>query len=153
MTRILFLIDSRSLYVIEKPETPDQLAEEINSASPPAWAEAIAGEALQGRRLRPVRLGEDLAVIPAEIEQVSPIAQPVLGGSERLTARELQVLQGMAEGLTTKAICLRLGLRPRTVTHHIASIKTKFGVSTRGQSVGRGVLLGLCKLPEGGCRR
>jgi DNA-binding NarL/FixJ family response regulator len=47
------------------------------------------------------------------------------GPIDDLTARERQVLGLMAEGRSNQAICDRLGLAPKTVEAHIASIFSK----------------------------
>jgi two-component system response regulator DevR len=49
----------------------------------------------------------------------------------RLTERERQVLSVAAEGLTAREIALRLGVRERTVTTHLARIYGKLGVGSR----------------------
>ncbi len=49
-----------------------------------------------------------------------------------LTAREVDVLQRLARGTTTKEIGQDLGLSPKTVDNHIQSIYAKIGVKTRG---------------------
>ena len=48
-----------------------------------------------------------------------------------LTAREIDVLRLLAQGLTNAQIAERLVIRPRTVDAHLASIFRKIGVSTR----------------------
>ncbi|HEX6844338.1 MAG TPA: response regulator transcription factor [Actinomycetota bacterium] len=49
----------------------------------------------------------------------------------RLTAREREVLAIAAEGLTAREIAVRLGVRERTITTHLARIYGKLGVSNR----------------------
>jgi DNA-binding NarL/FixJ family response regulator len=49
----------------------------------------------------------------------------------RLTVRERQVLAVAAEGLTARQIALRLGVKERTVTTHLARIYGKLGVGNR----------------------
>jgi DNA-binding NarL/FixJ family response regulator len=49
----------------------------------------------------------------------------------RLTGREREVLAIAAEGLTARQIALRLGVRERTVTTHLARIYGKLGVGNR----------------------
>ncbi|MDQ4098248.1 MAG: LuxR C-terminal-related transcriptional regulator [Actinomycetota bacterium] len=53
---------------------------------------------------------------------------PLSGG---VTRRELQVLRLVAAGKSNKDIAAKLHLSPRTVAHHIDSIFTKLGVSSR----------------------
>jgi DNA-binding NarL/FixJ family response regulator len=49
----------------------------------------------------------------------------------RLTDRERQVLAIAAEGLTARQIAVRLGVKERTVTTHLARIYGKLGVGNR----------------------
>jgi DNA-binding NarL/FixJ family response regulator len=52
-----------------------------------------------------------------------------------LSRRQRQVLDFLAEGLTDKQIAARLGVNIRTIAHHVAQIKTRFGASTRAQTL------------------
>jgi DNA-binding NarL/FixJ family response regulator len=65
---------------------------------------------------------------------------------EPLTAREVQVLELMAEGLSNKAIAARLGISDQTVKFHAASISGKLGASNRTDAVRRAVRHGLITL-------
>jgi DNA-binding CsgD family transcriptional regulator len=49
----------------------------------------------------------------------------------RLTAREREVLQLLAQGLATKQIARSLGVTERTVKFHVASIFAKLGATNR----------------------
>lgn len=48
-----------------------------------------------------------------------------------LTAREVEVLQLLSEGLLARTIAVRLGLSPRTVHKHLSNVYTKLGVHDR----------------------
>ena len=48
-----------------------------------------------------------------------------------LTAREVEVLQLVAQGLTNEEVAERLVISPRTVDTHLTSIYSKIGVSSR----------------------
>ena len=65
---------------------------------------------------------------------------------EALTARELEVLTLMAEGLTNKRIAERLGISDQTVKFHVAAIAGKLGAVNRTDAVRRGVRRGLVAL-------
>jgi DNA-binding CsgD family transcriptional regulator len=58
-----------------------------------------------------------------------------------LTAREVEVLELLAEDLTNAQIARRLFLSPRTVDHHVSSLLTKLGVSSRHEAVTRSLAL------------
>ena len=53
----------------------------------------------------------------------------------QLTARELDVLRLLADGLSNAAIAERLFLSPRTVEHHVSAILRKVQARTRGEAV------------------
>jgi len=55
------------------------------------------------------------------------------GTSTGLTARERQVLELLAEGLTNRAIAAELVLSPETVATHVENILAKLGFSSRSQ--------------------
>ena len=81
--------------------------------------------------VRTVRRGE-VYLSPA-IAGFAPRGVPLGGGSEderRLTARELEVLQLVAEGLTSRQIATRLGVSPKTAENHRANVKEKLGIHT-----------------------
>jgi DNA-binding NarL/FixJ family response regulator len=60
-----------------------------------------------------------------------------------LTARELEVLGLVAEGLRDSEIAERLVLSERTVGHHVSAILRKLRVRNRGQAAAEAVRLGL----------
>jgi LuxR family maltose regulon positive regulatory protein len=63
--------------------------------------------------------------------------------AEPLSARELDVLPLIADGLTNQEIAVRLYLSLHTVKAHVRNIYAKLGVSSRTQAVARGRTLGL----------
>lgn len=78
----------------------------------------------------------------------SPIpAHPELahqrGLVEPLSARELEVLDCIARGLSNAQVALQLVISLSTVKSHTASIYSKLGVSSRTQAAARARELGL----------
>ncbi len=63
-----------------------------------------------------------------------------------LTPRELDILWGIAKGLTYNEIAERLGLSRHTVPTHIKAIYRKLQVQTRGEAVYEAIQQGLIKL-------
>jgi DNA-binding NarL/FixJ family response regulator len=61
----------------------------------------------------------------------------------RLTAREVDVLRLLADGLRNAAIAERLFLSPRTVDSHVGAILRKLDAATRGEAVAAAGRLGL----------
>lgn len=76
-----------------------------------------------------------MSVAPARREADVPV--------EALTARELDVLPLLADGLSNRDIALRLAISEHTVKFHLASIFGKLGAATRTEAVHRAVRLGL----------
>ena len=52
-----------------------------------------------------------------------------------LTAREIEVLRLVAQGLSSKLIARQLSIAPGTVNYHLATVFNKLGVDTRAQAV------------------
>jgi class 3 adenylate cyclase/ATP/maltotriose-dependent transcriptional regulator MalT len=65
-----------------------------------------------------------------------------------LTARELDVLELVGEGLANHEIAERLFLSRRTVEHHVAAIMRKFGASSRAQAAAEAGRLGLLPVEQ-----
>jgi DNA-binding NarL/FixJ family response regulator len=60
-----------------------------------------------------------------------------------LTARELEILALVAQGLRNKDIAEQLFLSERTVAHHVSAILRKLDVRTRGEASAEAVRLGI----------
>ena len=67
----------------------------------------------------------------AGVAESVPLAFPL----PALTARELDVLTELAEGLSTRQIAHRLFISEKTVSVHISHILAKLGVRSRAQAI------------------
>jgi DNA-binding NarL/FixJ family response regulator len=65
---------------------------------------------------------------------------------EPLTARETEVLQLLAEGLTNRRLGERLGISEHTAKFHVNAILGKLGARTRGEAIAQAARLGLLLL-------
>lgn len=112
---------------------------------------AAMGEAEDARRLLHdlrqicVRLGARPAIdraeiLAARIADAPTDASPYPAG---LSAREVEVLRLVAQGLTNPRVAEQLYLSPRTVEQHLRSIYNKLGVSTRAAATRFAVSHGL----------
>jgi DNA-binding NarL/FixJ family response regulator len=74
-----------------------------------------------------------LLLVPAERMPV-----PAVGGVEEeiesLTARELEVLQLLAQGLPNKLIAHQLGISEHTAKFHVSAILMKLGAASRTEA-------------------
>jgi DNA-binding NarL/FixJ family response regulator len=97
-----------------------------------AWAagqaltleEAIA-EAVQ------VKAREHIPPTPPPAPVETPSSSPARGNPFGLTAREIEVLRLVTQGLTTSHIAEQLMISPRTADAHLRSIYRKLEVSSR----------------------
>ena len=64
-----------------------------------------------------------------------------------LTARELEVLQLVAEGLRNAQIAQRLVVSERTIDHHVSAVLRKLDVRTRGEASAAAVRMGISGQP------
>ncbi len=80
------------------------------------------------------------------VHRMSSRPEPV-EGTPTLSARELEVLRYLAEGLTSKAIAAKLGISVRTVGNHRARITQRTGLGSIAQLTLHAARLGLLQQP------
>ena len=99
----------------------------VKSSAASELAQAIR-DALAGRRyLTPRVAGGDLRALPAPTSPGSPL--------DRLSPREREVLQLLAEGRSMKEIGARLGITTRTVAFHKYRLMDKLAVRSTAEIV------------------
>ena len=79
------------------------------------------------------------------ITERTPLSQTT---TVALTSREMQVLRGVAKGLTTKRLAQELGLRAPSIETHLHNIFRKLNASNRGEAVSVALKLGLITLAD-----
>jgi DNA-binding CsgD family transcriptional regulator len=82
---------------------------------------------------------------PAQEQNFIAPASPAGQAGEGLTARELEVLMLIEQGLSNGQIAQRLSLAPSTVKTHINNIYSKLGVQSRIRAIRQAKTLGLIK--------
>ena len=98
-------------------------------------ARALGAEPLTRRVMTRMReLGIRVPAGPREATRANPAG---------LTARQLEVLALLVEGLTNAEIAERLVVSPRTAEHHVAAVLSKLGALSRREAVRRASELGL----------
>ena len=90
-----------------------------------AWAE--------GRTMTPEQAlaSQGPVKLSTALSSISPV-KPATTYPDGLTAREVEVLRLVAQGLTNEQVAEQLVISPRTVNTHLTSIFSKIGVSSRG---------------------
>ncbi len=97
--------------------------------------------AIKGAARGEVQLAPELAA--RLVREARPSA-----GSEQLTARETDVLQAIALGLTNRQIRRRLQIGERTVKTHVSHLLAKLGLESRTQAALHAVRMGLVTSSE-----
>lgn len=85
----------------------------------------------------------DDALAEELLEERRPAPRSAL---ETLTARELEVIELVAEGLSNKLIAARLNISEHTAKFHVNTIMSKLGAQSRTEAVVRAARLGLLSL-------
>ena len=88
-------------------------------------------------------LFEDIASNPSQIATIATSNEQNLSVRVPLSARELEVLRSMADGLGNKEIAARLGVSAGTVKTHVSHIFGKLHVTGRTSAVLTSLRLGL----------
>jgi NarL family two-component system response regulator YdfI len=98
------------------------------------------------RTIRAAARGETL-LSPDVLARLLAAPEPGAGGAKGpvalLSAREREVLAGVAHGERSKEIAARLGITERTVKAHLASIYNKLGVDSRAAAIAVAARAGL----------
>jgi DNA-binding NarL/FixJ family response regulator len=72
---------------------------------------------------------------PAVARPIVPLRAAQSDGIDRLTSREIEVLDLMSDGLSNKQIAARLDISEHTAKFHVNSILAKLGATTRTEAV------------------
>ena len=139
LTELAHIAGDRGLAfgALRRDATPEEIAAALG---------AIAGGLITlDRRLAPLLLQPSLALAPA--------SERLIGSDEPLTARELEVLQLLAEGLPNKIIATRLHITEHTAKFHVSSILMKLGAASRTEAVTTAARRGLLDAIIVSCER
>ena len=107
--------------VMRRDATPEEIVAALT---------AVAGGLIALDR----RLAGDL-LAPAERGLIAPSTARLSVADETLTARELEVLQLLAQGLPNKLIAQRLHISEHTAKFHVSAIMMKLGAASRTEAV------------------
>ena len=123
--------------LVGRPDDRDRLRAEIDPASVLVIAEfdTLAQARASQTEADAILLADDRS-----------FAEHTVAFEERLTPRELEVLELLAQGLPNKAIAARLRISDQTVKFHVSTVCGKLGASNRTDAVRRAVRRGLIAL-------
>lgn len=116
------------------------------------WGGAIAGVVSRSSDAETLAvavaaLAQGLVVgMPGMLDELRPEVSAADVLEEPLTARELEVLQLLAEGLPNKQIALRLHISEHTVKFHVNALMQKLNAQSRTAAVVQATRLGLILL-------
>ncbi len=113
----------------------------LKDVSPDRLAEAI----------RSVARGEsalDSGVMSRLVSEFQSLSQRGQSGPERLTARELEILQCLVDGRSNQEIADLLVVSEKTVKSHLTSVYRKLDVRDRSQAIVAGIREGLVNVPS-----
>lgn len=129
-TALLDAIDAGASAYLTKSATADEIVEAVRRGG-------------QGEVLIPVALFAK-AIVRQRGETANREGRARLGNP--FTARELEILNLLAEGLDTTSMSRRLGVAPHTVEWHVRHVIEKLRVHTKLQAVIAAARLGLIDL-------
>lgn len=108
----------------------------LKDALPPEFASTIREVARGGSPIDPHiarRLLRSFRVLPNA--PTTPTTPPALDTLVRMTAREIEILDLAAKGLSFASIAKALNISPHTVTAHVRKIYQKLAVNSRAEAV------------------
>jgi DNA-binding NarL/FixJ family response regulator len=140
-----------------KTSTPQELLEAVRRVLRGEWPfdQELAVRLLRHvadetyRRKESVEPAPRTRTPPPEKYPEAPLSHAGSAGSPSapltasLTAREVEILRLVAEGLTNRQIAQKLSVARNTARNHVQNVITKLGVSDRTQAAVRAIELGL----------
>jgi two-component system, NarL family, response regulator YdfI len=151
-------IEDKSQVKILLVSDNDLLVEKIRNSGFGTWGIVSSDTSAEGLKAAIRAVGEGLCVFsrnllpglrqapPSQSDSTQNGIEGMEGMEEHLTAREITVLQQLADGKANKQIAHALGISENTVKFHIASIYSKFRVNSRMEAMIKGVQLGIIAL-------
>jgi len=130
--------------VLALPWSPEQAREALG-----AGARGVLSRERLDEQLLPAVQAVALGLLVVDDSFGEALLRPLPAADalvEPLTARETEVLQLLAEGLTNRRLGERLGISEHTAKFHVNAILGKLGARTRGEAIAQAARLGLLLL-------
>jgi DNA-binding CsgD family transcriptional regulator len=137
MTHILLIQPNQMFSYQQVSVKPDQLARDVQMDGVlPDYIKADNASGKPYVKYAAYTWDDWVVVIPMETK--------ISGDSpDRLTRRQLDVLIGLSHGLTGKQIASRLNISRRSVSLHVAGIKSSLSASTTAECIQKAARLGI----------
>ncbi|HEX2914344.1 MAG TPA: response regulator transcription factor [Chloroflexia bacterium] len=159
-TEVIILANERLLQAIPQVESAqlallvlsddERLAARLQTLPLKGWGLLPSDTASEALRAATLAVASGLVVLPHAragnlLNQpgVTPLVALQQGAEEALTARELEVLQLLSQGLSNKLIARQLQISEHTVKFHVSSLFNKLEASSRADAISRGARRGL----------
>ena len=94
------------------------------------YTKALSNGDYADRCCCPAKLGSTL-----QNTQGAAMSECITHRQQKLTMREAEVIQLVAEGLTDKEIGSKLSISPKTVSEHVENVRGKLGATNRASAV------------------
>lgn len=132
--------------VVSAAETTEEMSQAMDTGAAGYIPKTLASSVIASA-VRQVVSGD--IYLPPTLLDWEPGAGPLDSGSTRLTPRQMDVLNLMAEGKSNKEIARILGLAEGTVKLHVTSLLKVLEANNRTQAVIKAASMGLTRGPEG----
>lgn len=133
---ILQICPEQNIVMLTVSESSEDVAMALSAGAKGYVLKGVGAQAL-AEMLRTVAAGESYVspTLSARLlgnltGAIRPRSDPIAG----LTAREREILELVASGLSNKRVALRLDLQEKTIKHHLTRIFAKLGVSNRTEA-------------------
>ena len=138
MTQVILLEDQKKMTIFNVSESCKSVAEALESGD---WALPETNpDRLDLSTMCMLHMPNFVVLLPKDYQwKVHPQEEE----EQEISPRQKEVLQALAEGMTTKQIAYKLKISQRTVMAHIQASKERFGTFTRAQTVSRAMSMGL----------
>lgn len=135
---ILEAVPGQKIIMLTVSEASDDVLAALNRGAKAYVLKGVGSKTL-AEIVRSVGAGETYVSPSLSARMLSSLATPHPQAVERdpiadLTARELEVLQLVASGLSNKRIALTLDVHEKTVKHHLTNIFAKLGATNRTEA-------------------
>lgn len=134
MTRVLLCDEAGHFLFVDDPAPPEELKDEILLGR---WSPKIPQ---LGPLISATIRDDTLIVYPIKPQEEKPVYN-----IPKLSPREMQVLEGLVNGLEYKEIAQAYGIKPRTVKDYVEQLKEKFNTQSTNSVVARAVAMEICK--------